>query len=317
MPGGLVPVLGSDFDVPGSAVHGVAGDQQVVGFLARGLHVQVDALVGVPHGVVVDPDVGGAVVVDARRVLRPGHAGAAAPLAVGGVGPGVHVVDGVAGDVAVAGLGRAGLPADGVQADVVGVVDHVAGGEEVGDVPVDRHRLALPGARPGHRVALDDQVLQGRGGGAARGDHRDAVAVHVAVAAHGLGRVVLVGGVGDVLDGVVDHVDVAARPAAQEAGRAVRDDRLVGVAGVAADRDVDPGRAVRGPVEGVVLHGQAVDLHAPGVHDADPAGVGEELVGVGVGGLHLAEVERGRRRPAPGRSPAARCSTCSTRGSGR
>ena len=33
----------------------------------------------------------------------------------------------------------------------------------------------------------------------------------------------------------------------------------------------------------------------------------EELVGVGVGGLHLAEVERGRRRPAPGRSPAARC----------
>ena len=70
---------------------------------------------------------------------------------------------------------------------------------------------------------------------------------------------------------------------------------LVGVLGVAARGHVDAGGRLGRTVEGVVLDGQAVDLDAARVDDADTAACPPVLVRVGVGGLHRAEVEGGGR----------------------
>ena len=246
--------------------HRVVGHEQVVGCVPRRLDVEGDPLVGVPHRVVVDPDVGPAVVVDAAGVLRLGGARRSAPPPIGAVRPRVDVRHHVVRHDAVARLAGSCPPADGVDADVVGVVDAVGRDEEVGDVPVHCDGLALPGPGVRDRVAFDDDVLEGALGAVAVGEDRDPVGADVGIAALALRAVHRVRRVDDVAHRVVEEVDPAARVVAmEEAGR--------GVAGVVADLDEDPrggecgaGRAVAADRE--PLHcdiARACDAHRAGI----------------------------------------------------
>jgi hypothetical protein len=194
----------------------------------------------------------------------------------------------------VVGLRGTRLPADRVEPDVVDVVNGIVGRQEVLQIAVEGDCFALSRPRGRDSVSFDHDVLKWLRCLAPGSDHCDPIGVYIRVPAVSFRRGVAVRSICYVFHGVVEYVDVAARPTADEARRQMWKRILIGVGRVAAGGHIDAGWSMRRTVEGVILDCQSVDLDTSRVDDADSPRVAPVLIRVGVSALHRAEIECGR-----------------------